>query len=281
MVQKNFSPTAEFNAYWNSGVAEISRYSLAQARYGELHKGEMIVITVTEPFRSDKQVKSELKPGHNDTTVLKAHIVRRFATGIYDYTLTTSSFKPLAPQDLALKLTGAAVDWCGHSWLQLNLKGSQYTVQSRSYFEEFADEDFSLAAAISEDEIWQRIRLEPAALPTGEIRIIPSLVSSRLRHRRPAAETATATLDLAGPKQGTYALVYGTGENERRVEFIFEKAFPYTISEFRETYLDGFERRKKLTTAAKLTNIRRSAYWREHNPEHINLRKKLGITGFD
>jgi hypothetical protein len=280
-VQQKFAPSAEFDAYWNSGVAELSRYSLIQARYGELHKGELIAIVVTEPFRTDKQVKSELTPGQNDTAVLKAQLMRRFATGFYDYTLTTTSFKELDPQSLPLKVTGSAVDWCGHSWLQLNLKGGRYGVQSRSYFEEFADEDFSLAAALSEDDIWQRIRLEPSALPTGEIRLIPSLVSSRLRHRRPAGETAMATLDLTG-KKGSYALVYDAGrEDERRVEFIFEKGFPYAITEFRETYLDGFQRQKKLTTVAKLTGTKRSAYWREHEPQHLKFRKELGVKGFN
>ena len=58
-----FTATAEFDKYWNSGLAELARYELQQARYGAVHRGEMIAIFVTEPFRTDKQVKSELTPG--------------------------------------------------------------------------------------------------------------------------------------------------------------------------------------------------------------------------
>ena len=34
----------DFDAYWFSGEAELTRYELSQARYGEAHQGEAVFI---------------------------------------------------------------------------------------------------------------------------------------------------------------------------------------------------------------------------------------------
>ncbi len=49
----------EFKRFWLQGFAEISRFELEQVRYGEIHKGDAVLIYVTEEFLIDKQVKSE------------------------------------------------------------------------------------------------------------------------------------------------------------------------------------------------------------------------------
>ena len=46
-----------FNNYWYGGTAELSSFTLRQARYGEIHEGEAVLIFVTEPFSESKQVK--------------------------------------------------------------------------------------------------------------------------------------------------------------------------------------------------------------------------------
>src|ERR1043166_4986458 len=81
-----------FKKYWYAGKAELDRYSLDQARYGEMHKGEAVVIFVTEPFLLDKQVKFEHGDKSNAVTVMKVNFTKRFFTGIYPYTLITSTF---------------------------------------------------------------------------------------------------------------------------------------------------------------------------------------------
>ena len=63
-------PTDEFNNYWFNGEAEITSFQLEQARYGEIHKGNSVMIFVTEPFSKEKQVKAD-KPSANDESVLK------------------------------------------------------------------------------------------------------------------------------------------------------------------------------------------------------------------
>ena len=58
----------QFQQYWFSSRAELSRYSLEQARYGEIHKGDAVFIFVTETMNPYKQVKAD-RPGAEDIPV--------------------------------------------------------------------------------------------------------------------------------------------------------------------------------------------------------------------
>lgn len=281
-------PGQQFQAYWNAGKAELARYELKQVRYGQVHPGEMIVITVTEPFRTDRQVKAESAEGlRHAVNVLKVQQMRRFATGIYDYALTTTSFRPFESQPAAvLKVTGSAVDWCGHAWLQLNRRKNSFAVESRSYFETPGDTEYRVSAVLSEDEIWQLIRANPSGLPVGQITVLPSLVSARLRHRATQAEAARAYLKRSDSlRQTEYSLLYAPGQSdERQVVFVFETEFPHRILEYRELYSDVIGsggKTDKLTTVARLKKTILSPYWQQHDPVHKKERKELGVRGFD
>ena len=52
-----FAPTPEFSRYWQQGKAELTSYTLEQARYGEIHQGEAVLVFVTEDLSKTKQVK--------------------------------------------------------------------------------------------------------------------------------------------------------------------------------------------------------------------------------
>ena len=56
--------------YWYQGKAEISRFELQQSRYGEVHQGDAVMIFVTEDFRTDIQVKLEMKPIKTKPSIL-------------------------------------------------------------------------------------------------------------------------------------------------------------------------------------------------------------------
>ena len=81
------SAPERFGRYWYQGKAELTRYELRQARYGEIHSGEAVLIFVTEPFLPDRQVKLERADPSKGVTVLKLNAVRKFFTGIYPYSL--------------------------------------------------------------------------------------------------------------------------------------------------------------------------------------------------
>ena len=89
------SLSEDFKAYWYQGKAEVSRYALTQARYGELRNGDAVMIFVTEDFLTDEQVKYEGGSNGPRTGILKLNMLEQFNTGIYDYSLMTSVFTPV------------------------------------------------------------------------------------------------------------------------------------------------------------------------------------------
>ena len=94
----------EFKKYWYAGVAELTSYSLSQARYGELHDGHAVLVYVTEPFDPVGQVKAD-RPDSTSVSVLKLNRSKKFLTGIYPYSIMSSIFYPVADNQHALKLS--------------------------------------------------------------------------------------------------------------------------------------------------------------------------------
>ena len=47
-----------FWAHWGDGKAELNGYRLTQPRYGELRKGTVVHVYVTEPFSHEARVKA-------------------------------------------------------------------------------------------------------------------------------------------------------------------------------------------------------------------------------
>jgi len=275
------APTApaDFSATWYTGLAEVARYDLEQARYGEIHRGYAILIFVTEDFLADKQVKWESRGSRPEAavSVLKLNLVKSFVTGLYPYSMMTSVFTPVDARahPRALKVTTSAQDWCGHTWLQLNRRGAGYRVDLHSYFEDEADASYDLADAVPEDEIWTRIRLSPAALPLGEVRMIPGTMAARLLHRKLAVERARATRTSSGD-EARYTVEFPSAG--RTLEIRFRSAFPHEILGWEETYRDGFGAKARvLTTRAVRTHVRRLDYWNRHQPADRALRKELGL----
>lgn len=276
-------PTSdEFNDYWYTGKAELTRYKLEQARYGEIHNGDAVLIFVTEDFLTDKQVKFEGgKRNGNVTSVLKLNFTRKFFTGIYPYSMMSSIFTPVDHKKPTLKVTTSSQEWCGHTYAQLNHRKNQYKGRLHSYFMEEGDQEFALDAVMLEDEIWTKIRLRPSELPTGDIKLIPGTQFLRLRHREFAVEQATASLEpvadasLSTKSLAKYRVTY---KNFKRVlEITFETEFPYTIVAWEEQVQSGFGNPKTLITRAVRTHSINSAYWGQHDVADLELRKKLGL----
>ena len=142
----------QFKGYWYQGKAELTRYQLEQARYGEVHSGDAVLIFVTECFLPDKQVKHEHSQ-FNSTSVLKMNSSRKFFTGIYPYSILTSVFTPVAFNEEihSLKVTSSTQEWCGQTYAQLNLRNGEYKGLLHSYFQNEADQHFELKASKLED----------------------------------------------------------------------------------------------------------------------------------
>ena len=96
MLTQAANSSTNFGDYWYRGLAEITSYTLQQSRYGEVHNGEAVLIFVTEDFSGQKQVKLDdpEKAGKDAIKVLKMNALRKFNTGVYPYTVMTSTFSP-------------------------------------------------------------------------------------------------------------------------------------------------------------------------------------------
>lgn len=275
LMQAEDWPETGSQAYWNQGKAEISRYALSQNRYGDLHFGNAVLIFVSEPFSRSKQVKLDdyAKAGGDLVNVLKLNFTKNFLTGIYPYSLMLSTFTPADGVSPVLKVTMTGQEWCGHVFGQLNNRGDHYELQDFSYFESEGDQKTTLPAKLLEDEIWSRIRLNPATLPIGKISVIPGALVARLMHVPQKVETADASLAEQEGDLNIYTLKYAG--SDRALAISFKKAFPHSIVGWQETYTDFSG--KLLTTTAKLTKTILSDYWSKHNNSDRALRKELDL----
>jgi hypothetical protein len=266
----------QFKKYWNQGKAELTRYDLSQARYGEIHKGEAVLIFVTEPFLTDKQVKFESGDSSTAVQVLKLNFTRKFYTGIYPYSLMTSVFTPVDyHKNRTLKVTTSSQEWCGSMFLQMNFRNNHYDAQVRSYFQTEGDQNLTVNTSWLEDEIWTRIRLAPETLPIGNIDLVPGSQYIRLWHQQLTAQKAVATLEEEGNLR-TYSIEYAN--IKRKVQIQFEKAFPYAITAWEETQPGGFGDSGLLTTRAVRTKSLLLDYWTKHNNKDAHYRNELGLT---
>jgi len=274
----------KFGAYWHQGKAEVTRFALQQARYGELRDGDAVLIFVTEDFLRDRQVKLESDPTGKDVVpIMKLNFTKKFTTGIYPYSMMTSVFTPvdLARYPNSLKVTATVQEWCGQVFTQLNFRNNRYDARTFSYFETEGDRDYAIDRTLLEDEVWTRIRIDPSSLPVGEISIVPGVMTGRLRHIETAPETANAALgsigtDSTGSELVRYTLEYP--RTERTLAIDFEKNFPHRIHGWSETYRDGFgPRAQVLTTRAVRTHELMTDYWKHNSTADDTLRSRLGL----
>jgi len=272
----------EFADYWYSGKAELSRYELHQARYGEVHSGDAVLIFVTEDFLTDKQVKYDSGTRDNVASVLKLNLTRKFNTGIYPYSMMSSIFTTISDKASTLKVTTTSQDWCGHTFMQLNNRNGNFETQLRSYFQSESDVNSSIDNAMLEDEIWTRIRLAPRELPTGNIELIPGTQIVRLRHLPLKVERAMAELSTSheGSNTSPRTLIYTVTYKDlhRTLAIEFEESFPHRIVGWTESNPSGFGAHAKvLTTSATRTHSIKSDYWARHSVSDLPLRDELGL----
>ena len=152
-----------FKKYWYSGEAELTSYTLEQARYGELRDGEAVLIFVTEPFLPEVQVKAD-RSNPTNIPVLKLNATKNYLTGIFPYSIMSSTFYPVHDNQHALKTSLSIQEWCGHVYSQLNNRGD-FEFTSHSYFEVDAVTNSTLDYSYLDYEIWNKIRIAPNDLP--------------------------------------------------------------------------------------------------------------------
>lgn len=283
------SESSAFRSYWFGGEAEINRYRLEQVQDEATQDGEAVLLFVTEDFRTDQQVKAESETGQSRAvSVLKANYIRRFTTGISDYSLFTSIFTPISNLRFpnTLKVSTSVQQWDGHSYVQVSYKDNGYQVSGQLYTESAGAANYTIDKALLEDELINRIRLSPAALPTGAVKLIPGTQGASLRHQRLDPLPAKLALDTAlGTQwQRTYSPRPVVGmcvayevkytDDERKLLIVFDTTFPYRIVGWEETYKLND---RLLTSRAVLTRSLQSNYWHHTTPADSVLRRQLSM----
>lgn len=264
----------EFKKYWYAGEAEITSYKIEQARYGEMREGNAVLIYVTEPFHNEKQVKADRSNADN-IPVLKLNSTKNYLTGIYPYSIMNSTFYPVHDNQHAVKVSFSSQEWCGQVYAQLNNR-EKFDVMSHSYFESEADQNLKLEKNILENELWNKIRIDPNTLPVGELKVMPSLEYIRLSHKELKSYTASITL-TKNNDISTYEISYP--ELERTLKINFSSNFPYGIEGWSESFKSGFGEKAKIMTSTgiKLKSIK-SPYWQKNSNAFLPLRDSLGLN---
>jgi len=294
-----------FWAQWGDGKAELAGYKLRISRYGEPREGSLVLIFVTEDFSDSARVKAD--PGKHPASdvfpVMKLNALRRFQTGIYEYSTMTSVFVraealgPLPgaatgagkPPALA-KVSFSSQEWCGHVFHQLvpRLEGGALRLlsQSHSYFDGEADDQRKLDAApdaLSEDELSLRLRRyagRAEALPAGGSRSVPlvsSLLRVRLGHQPIAIEPATiehlaerTTLQTPAGSIAARSYVVKRKSGESTTYFI-EEAAPHRVLGYRSVQGGA------VVEEALLRGSTRLPYWQLNHNGHESYLKQLGF----
>jgi hypothetical protein len=262
----------EFKDYWYNGTAELTSYLLMQERYGEIRQGTAVNIFVAEDFLPNEQVKAN-NISEENISVLKLNQMKNFNTGIYPYSIMSSTFSPITNTGHPLKLSNGVQEWCGQVYMQLNNRDN-FEIESHSYFEGEADQKFSLPKTWLENEIWNLIRINPEELPTGDVMIIPSFEYLRLRHKEIKQHSAFASL-----KQGDSITIYTLNypDIQRQLMIFFNSTFPYEIEKWEEVNAANRNDTRRLKTTATKIKLIRSAYWKENGNEFVHLRDSLGL----
>ncbi len=265
---------------WSDGKAELNGYELTQPRYGEPRPGYAVLIYVTEPFSKSKLVKvNQYDSTDPDQFVaLKLNYIKKFQTGIYDYSTMTSTFVDPDAQFRPLKIAFSSQEWCGQVYQELSFPGATVRSFVRSYFEgETSSQTMKLDGSFdSWDALFIRLRnLRGLDLSkkSSSLHLLDTLFDLRLLHRKLEARKTrirwSPKISVTVVPAGSFEVrdVEVSSEGGRDCTFQIELAYPHKIVTWR--CRDGEE--------AKLTGSARIAYWDAKKKRDKTLLKRLGI----
>ncbi len=263
--------------YWYDGTAEISSYNLSQARYGELHQGNAVLVYVTEPFSPSSNTKADSHDSAN-IPVLKLNKTSKFNTGIYPYSMMNTTLYPFEDRAHSMKISTSIQEWCGMTYGEMTNTG-MLNFDLDSYFQGESYQDKVIPMTLLEDDLWTLLRLNPDLLPTGDHTMIPSMTYLQLMHQETRAYSVNATLVKDKNDFYVYQLYYP--ELDRTLRLQFDVELPHRVQSWEETSVDGYgPAKKKLTTTATLINTLKTDYWNKNKTKDQELRTQLGLDSY-
>jgi hypothetical protein len=150
-----------------------------------------------------------------------------------------------------------------------------FEYEAHSYFEGEADQEFKIEKNILENELWNKLRINPAGLPQGELKVIPSLEYLQVAHKELKAYQAIATLSEKD-EISSYSITYP--ELDRTLTINFNTSFPHSIEGWSDEFKSGFGPNAKLlsSSATKIKSLK-TPYWQQNRNKDLFLREKLGL----
>lgn len=268
-----------FWSHWSDGKAELDGYDLIQPRYGEKRHGRAVLVYVTEPWSRARNVKVDrYNPQDPDHTMaLKLNAVRKFQTGVYDYSVLTSVFVEPGRGFAPMEITFSMQEWCGHVFEEAHF-GDKAEVRLNSYFEGESGEATLPTGAnfVAEDTLLIGLRglaADELERKSGVVTLLGSATQRRLKHMPVKAfESKIAWSDKPSEvtvPAGTFKVheaTWGRQGGDTCTAWI-EVAYPHRVIGWRCG--DGEE--------ARMTGSKRIPYWNTHREGDEVLLKELGL----
>ncbi len=273
-----------FKGHWYDGNAELATYRIEEMRYGELRNGVRVMVFVTEPMRLATHIKPDEKlPDDEQIAVIKLNDLLKFPTGVYDYSIMTSTFSSVEkkndiPLMSAMKVAFSGQEWCGQVYERYIRKSKTFSGELFSYFESEGEKEFAIPLDNNpepEENLWILIRelKEPFLQPghNRRLRLIPSTWHRRKTHTSPRVVEAMVTKSkptkvptaLGTLKAHEFTWSYEDGTTS----VLVEKAWPHRILSWKER--DG--------GSGTVLRVRREPYWRIHDNDDLHVRDSLAL----
>ncbi len=279
------SEVVDFWKYWGDGKGEVASYRVIVPRYGELREGWSTLVFVTEEISRTTRIKVESGaiPLQDRVPVLKLNRVTKFTTGIYDYSLMSSTFSSVnaelgRPAFEPLKISFSGQEWCGHVFQMLMPQRDQAELTLHSYFESEGEQRRQLRIpenAAFEDNLPVWIREldgeKLAAHQRRDLQILPSAWAVRAAHREIAFQPGWImkeegeTIETEGDNASTWRWTWQV--DNRTEKYWVEKKYPHRILKWQSS--DGGK--------GELIKSLRLPYWQLHGNSDAPYRVQLGI----
>lgn len=273
LLVTTFTSADQFSDYWYGGKAEVAVYDLQQSRYGEVRDGTSTLIFVTEPFSKRKHVKLDApdSAGTDRANVLKLNKTKKYNTGVYPYSVMTSSFADVNTADV-FKVSTSVQEWCGHVYMQANQKkNGDYKYAGFSYFETEGDQEEVLSKTLLEEAIFLQVRLNKLEVGEG-MQVTPSQEVSRMLHFPYSPNDSK--IELKEGKVDNIVTVSYSNPLDLKLEVVYGKEFPYVIKGWKEQYT---KRGQTHTTTATLKSVQQLPYWGMNATKYEKVRKEIGL----
>lgn len=275
-AQARSGGSSRFWKHWGDGRAELSSYRAQVERYGVLRDAEVVKIFVTEPMDRRTWIKDDGAPRAQQVQVLKLNQMIKFQTGIYPYSVMTSTFSPAgrwrSEAFAPAKITLTAQEWCGHVFEGLWAGPDQMMTRVRSYFssegEKTAIQKIDVQT-LYEDALWIQLREWEGPFAQGKSwrgPVVPSLWRVRKKH--------IATAPIQGEIQREEATREGAAVRRFTLRYAgywkridIEAAWPHRVLGWSAS--DGEK--------ATLQGSKRLAYWMLNGPKDTGYRKQIGL----